>query len=186
MSFWFPFRLYKAIKATVPHVDPYSEIGRKRTPDERETEYMRLLDRDNSPFAFLYSGACSWSYGLRSLLLLIASQDFRRSWAAYKSIYIWGKLSTLLIVAVLDPDNCAFRNTPRNTVNVVRQAVMVAAMILFFLLQCFLAPFNDPVSNASEWISRLNYVTTSAVGLLVALNVPGSNILNGPVMMAYV
>ncbi|KAH7104776.1 hypothetical protein BKA62DRAFT_693377 [Auriculariales sp. MPI-PUGE-AT-0066] len=166
MSFWFPWRLHSAIKQTVPHVDPYSETGKKRTKTEMETEYLRLLDRDYSPFTFLYS-------------------DFRRQWAAYKSIYIWAKLSTLLTVAFLDPNNCVFRDSNRDTINIVRQAVLVVAMLGFFLVQCFLAPFNDPVSNASEWISRLNYFTTSGVGLLVALEVPGKDFLNGPVLYAY-
>lgn len=163
MTFWFPVRLARAVKLAVPHVDPYTELGKKRTPDEMESEYMRLMDRDISPFAFLYN-------------------DFRRKWASYKSIYLWAKLSTLLIVAVLDPDNCIFRNADRNAVNVARQSVLVVAMLVFFLVQCFLAPFIDPVSNASEWISRLNYLSTSTVGLFVALNVPGSSILNGPIL----
>lgn len=66
--------------------------------------------------------------------------------------------------------------------NIARQSVMVAAMLLFFIVQCFAVPFIDPVSNASEWVSRLNYVSTSLVGLLVAFNVPGTTFLNGPVL----
>lgn len=56
MTFWFPIRLSRAIALAVPHVDPYTEIGKKRTQGEMESEYMRLMDRDNSPFAFLYNG----------------------------------------------------------------------------------------------------------------------------------
>ncbi|PSS37675.1 hypothetical protein PHLCEN_2v499 [Hermanssonia centrifuga] len=51
-------------------------------------------------------------------------------------------------------------------------------MVGFFLVQCFLAPFLDPVSNASEWTSRMNYVLTSVIALGVALNLPGQTILN--------
>lgn len=163
MTFWFPIRLSRAISLAVPHIDPYTELGKKRTKDELDSEYMRLLDRDNSPFTFLYN-------------------DFRRIWASYKSLYLWAKLSTLLIVAFLDPDNCVFRTADRNTINIARQSVMVAAMLVFFIIQCFAAPFIDPVSNASEWVSRLNYLSTSFVGLLVAFNVPGTDILNGPIL----
>ena len=97
-------------------------------------------------------------------------------------MYLWAKLSTLLIVAVLDPDNCVFRTANRETVNVVRQAVLVAVMTLFFIVQCVLAPFIDPVSNADEWISRINYAGTAAIGLGVACNIPGSDILNTAVL----
>lgn len=55
-------------------------------------------------------------------------------------------------------------------------------MLVWFLIQCFLAPFLDPVTNASEWTSRMNYLITSAIGLLVALNVPGKDVFNGIVL----
>lgn len=55
-------------------------------------------------------------------------------------------------------------------------------MLVFFLLQCFFTPFVDPVNNASEWMSRLNYLLTSLVGLGVACNIPGQDILDGPVL----
>ena len=49
-------------------------------------------------------------------------------------------------------------------------------------VQCIFAPFLDPVNNASEWFSRLNYVLTSAVSLAVAFNIPGQDVLDGPVL----
>ena len=55
-------------------------------------------------------------------------------------------------------------------------------MLVYFVLQGVFAPFLNPVNNASEWISRLNYVLTSAVALGVALDIPGSNILDGVVL----
>ena len=63
-----------------------------------------------------------------------------------------------------------------------REAVLVCAMFGFLVLQCFLGPFVEPINNAGEWISRLNYCLTAIVGLLVALNVPGQSIINGPVL----
>lgn len=56
MTFWFPIRLSRAIALAVPHVDPYTEMGKKRTHDEMDSEYMKIMDRDNSPFSFLYNG----------------------------------------------------------------------------------------------------------------------------------
>ena len=55
-------------------------------------------------------------------------------------------------------------------------------MMGFFILQCILAPFVDPTDNASEWTSRLNYVLTALVGLLVALDIPGQSLLNGVIL----
>lgn len=55
-------------------------------------------------------------------------------------------------------------------------------MVTWFFIQCFLAPFVDPVNNASEWISRLNYVLTSGLGLCVALIPSTSGVLNGIVL----
>lgn len=56
----------------------------------------------------------------------------------------------------------------------------------FFVVQCIYAPFMDPVNNAQEWTSRLNYVATSLTGLLVVLNIPGGQILDTYVLYAYV
>jgi hypothetical protein len=85
-------------------------------------------------------------------------------------------------VAVISSDNCAFRDFNRGTIDVIRQSILTTSMLVWFLLQCFLAPFLDPVSNASEWTSRANYLITSSIGLLVALNVPGKDVLNGAVL----
>ena len=113
-------------------------------------------------------------------------QGFRRGWAIYESTYLFAKLTTLLLTAVISPDNCIFRNADRDKVNVSRQVLLVVAMLVFFILQCVYTPFTDPVNNASEWFSRLNYVLTSAVSLAVALNIPGQDILDGPVLYVYV
>lgn len=55
-------------------------------------------------------------------------------------------------------------------------------MFAFFLVQCFAAPFIDPVNNASEWFSRLSYMLTAGIGLLSALNVKGESFIEGPLL----
>ncbi len=107
---------------------------------------------------------------------------FRRGWATYESTYLFAKLTTLLLTAVISPDNCVFRHASRDKVNAARQILLLIAMLIFFGIQCVFAPFLDPVNNASEWFSRLNYVLTSAVSLAVAFKIPGEDILNGPVL----
>ena len=93
----------------------------------------------------------------------------------------------MLLTAVVSPDNCFFRNiAARDKVVVARQVLLVIAMLVFFIMQCIFAPFTDPVNNASEWFSRLNYVLTSATSLAVALNIPGQAIFDGPVLYSYV
>jgi hypothetical protein len=113
-----------------------------------------------------------------------SNAGFRRDWGAYETIFLFMKFTALLIVAVINPDNCFFRSFSRTGVVVIRQVVLLAIMVIFFALQWTFSPFRDPVNNASEWVSRLNYVLTSLVALLVALGIPGENIINGPILYA--
>jgi len=147
----------------VPVVDPYTELGILRSKSDMDREYQRLLARDHNPFAFLYRG-------------------FRRQWGTFQSTYLLAKLSTLLIIAVIDSNNCFFRTLPRNGLAIGRQVVLFVVMLIFFFIQCFLAPFLNPVDNASEFTSRMNYVLTAALSLGVALNIPGKSLLTGPLL----
>ena len=101
-------------------------------------------------------------------------------------MYLFAKLTALLIVAVVDPNNCLFRTLPRQGVEVSRQIILLLAMIAFFLVQCLMAPFSDPVGNASEFTSRMNYVSTATIALLVVLKVPGQSALNGWILYLWV
>ena len=126
---------------------------------------------------FQYSLVAGWAVTIRLY------SGFRRNWATYESMYLFAKLTTLLLTAVVSPDNCLFRNIPsRDNVAVARQILLVLAMLVFFIMQCVFAPFLDPVNNASEWFSRLNYVLTSATSLAVALDIPGQEIFNTVVL----
>ncbi|KAI0335198.1 hypothetical protein GY45DRAFT_1416939 [Cubamyces sp. BRFM 1775] len=163
LTIWFPIHLHTTIRRVTPKVDRFTELGTPRSNSDMDREYQRLLGRDQNPLNFLYNG-------------------FRRGWATYESVYLFAKLTTLLLTAVIDPDNCLFRTAAREKVAVARQIMLLVAMLVFFVLQCFYAPFLDPVNNASEWTSRLNYVLTSAASLAVALDIPGQSIFNGPVL----
>ncbi|KAF8641214.1 hypothetical protein AX17_000848 [Amanita inopinata Kibby_2008] len=158
LTVWFPLALRHVTKQSVPSVDKFTELGRRRNTTELDSEYQRLLSRDRNPFAFLYNG-------------------FRRGWGTYESTYLFAKLSALVTIAVIDSDNCLFRSVSRSVLPVARQVLLLALMIAFFVVQCIYAPFLDPVNNASEWTSRLNYVTTSLSALLIALNIPGKKIV---------
>ncbi|KAG8693317.1 hypothetical protein FRC08_009199 [Ceratobasidium sp. 394] len=165
MTLWFPIRLAKTIKTSLPIVEPYDSLGQRRSEHELEIEYQRLLKRDRSPFCFLYN-------------------EYKRKWGSFKAIYLGVKLTSLLIVAVVSPDSClalslAKNHVSRDTLAIARQATLLAAMTGFLVLQTVAAPLVDPVSNASEWTSRMNFVLTSLLGLLVALNVPGQTFWNG-------
>lgn len=113
-------------------------------------------------------------------------EGFRRNWGTYESTYLGAKLSTLVIIAVIDNNNCLFRSLPSSNIPIVRQVFLLISTIGFFLAQCILAPFLDPVNNASEWVSRLNYVTTASVSLAVACDIPGNDVLNTYVLYVYV
>ena len=149
-----------------------------------DREYHRLLSRDRNPFAFLYSGTLfTVCFCTRSI---IQDEGFRRNWGTYESTYLCAKLSTLVVVAVIDTNNCLFRSLSPSSLPVARQILLLLSTIGFFASQCIFAPFLDPVNNASEWVSRLNYVTTAIVALAVALDIPGQHVLNTYVLYVYV
>ncbi|KJA29472.1 hypothetical protein HYPSUDRAFT_32950 [Hypholoma sublateritium FD-334 SS-4] len=164
-ALWFPIALRHVIRQSVPKVDKFTELGRPRGRSDKDGQYRRLLDRDTNPFAFLYKG-------------------FRRGWGTYFSTYLFAKLSTLVVIAVIDPDNCLFRSFSRTTIPIVRQSVLLCSTLGFFISQCIFAPFLDPVNNASEWTSRLNYLSTSVTALLITLNISqqAKDILNSYVL----
>ncbi|KAF8316174.1 hypothetical protein DL93DRAFT_2154964 [Clavulina sp. PMI_390] len=163
ITIYFPLRLRLAITACLPSVDRYTELGKLRSEVEMEHEYQRRLARDRQPFSYLYS-------------------DYRRQWGTYKSIYLIAKLSALLIIAVFDPSNCVLYSLPSSTVLLIRQIVLIAATICFLILQTLVTPFIDPVSNASEWNSRVGYVTTSILGIGNLIGGETKTILEGPVL----
>lgn len=145
--------------------------------------------------------------------LMPHSLGFRRQWSTYMSIYLFTKLSALLIVAVVNPSNCLFRpstssiraqlgsnitlpvvnldtttpdpvittlktiltswSTHISHITLTRQILLLCSTILWFAIQCFYAPFLDPVSNASEWVSRANYVVTAVLALVVQAGAGG-------------
>ncbi|XP_006454307.1 hypothetical protein AGABI2DRAFT_197252 [Agaricus bisporus var. bisporus H97] len=158
LTVWYPIILRRVIQQSVPKVDSFTELGRRRRNCDMDTEYQRLLSRDKNAFAFLYN-------------------QFRRGWGTYESTYLFAKLSTLITIAVIDSDNCLFRSYSRKLIPIIRQILLLVSTIAFFVSQCIFAPFLDPVNNASEWTSRLNYVTTSTTALLIASNVPGKEII---------
>lgn len=165
-------------------VDPFNELGKLRSKNELDREYQRLLARDRNPFAFLYNGA--EPVNALFYLFIYVLPGFRREWGTFESIYLFAKLAALLLIAIVNPDNCLFRTLSRTHITVVCQALLLVTMCAFLLVQCFIAPFLDPVNNASEFTSRINYVATSALSLGVALDVPAQALLTGPLLYGYV
>lgn len=100
-------------------------------------------------------------------------------------VSITAKLTTLLLTALIDPDTCLFRSLNRKRILVARQIILTIAMGFFFILQCVTGPFSNPVNNASEWTSRLNFVLTSVVALGTVLDVPGKELLDGVILYMY-
>jgi hypothetical protein len=146
-------------------------------------EYHLLLDRDRNPFNFLYSSKS----GLQVSLLVFSTDrlnctDFRRGWGTYISTYLFAKLSTLVIIAVVDSNNCFFRSFSRTSIPIARQSLLLSSTLGFFIAQCIYTPFMDPINNASEWTSRLNYLTTSITALAITLNIPGKDIIDSYVL----
>lgn len=164
----FPIMLYRLVNGNLPHVDRYTELGRRRGAREEDREYRRVLERDDNPVAFLYKG-------------------YRRRCGGYRAYYLLVKLSVLVVVAVFSKDNCLFRSVlPRATIEVIRQGVLLFFLLIWLAVQVVLRPFNDLNGNASEVVSRSTYIAVTLVGLLVALDVRGSSFLNTYVLYLWV
>uniref|UniRef100_A0A0K3CPE6 Uncharacterized protein n=1 Tax=Rhodotorula toruloides TaxID=5286 RepID=A0A0K3CPE6_RHOTO len=116
-------------------------------------EYERLLEADPSPFSFLYC-------------------DYRRPWACFRSIYLVVKLINVLLVVLIQKNNCAFRSFSTTYLSVIRQGCLFAFMCLFCILSAFSSPFLDIPSNSSDLVSRLGYVILAMLGLLAAVKIP--------------
>ncbi|GAA5930311.1 uncharacterized protein JCM15063_004770 [Sporobolomyces koalae] len=158
LACWFPSRMYRVVQNAKPSVDRWTELGELRR--DRKGEYERLLDKDPSPFSFLY-------------------REYRREWAAFRSIYMAVKLANCLIVVLISPDNCVFKGFNERRLDIIRQGALFAFMMVFFLLDVYSRPQLDEISNRSDRISRLSYVCIALCGLLVALSVPGSSFFEG-------
>ncbi|PWN50271.1 hypothetical protein IE53DRAFT_316116 [Violaceomyces palustris] len=163
-TLWFPYRMMMTIKDMLPHVSQFNELGLKRSPEEMDMEYQRLVDRDKSPLSFMYNA-------------------YRRKWGFYKPGYILVfKLSNLLIITVLSKNNCLFRGNTTKRMLVIQQIVLIVIMSALLGIHVFATPFVDKISNRSEMVSRIGYVLTAIIGLLVALNVSGSTVYNTTIL----
>ncbi|CAD6574260.1 MAG: hypothetical protein CYPHOPRED_005388 [Cyphobasidiales sp. Tagirdzhanova-0007] len=154
----FPVRLWQVVYSQIPKVDPYTELGERRI--DVKSEYNRILENDNSPLSFIY-------------------QVYRGSWAGFKSAYMALKLVSVLGVTVFTKDNCLFRSRTRNSMNVIQQATNLGWMVGWLALQVYARPFSDPLSNNSDWCSRVAYVIIALLGLASPLDLPGKAAYSG-------
>ncbi|ETS64208.1 hypothetical protein PaG_01447 [Moesziomyces aphidis] len=163
-TLWYPYKLMMTIREMLPRVSAYNELGRKRSNEEMQIYYQRLLNRDKSPFNFLYN-------------------SYHRKWGYYKPLYILlFKLTNLLIIGVLAKDNCLFRNVRTRTMLVAQQVTLIVVMAALLGIHLLIKPFVDKIGNRSEMVSRIGYVLTATIGLLVALNVQGSTVYNTTIL----
>ncbi|SPO28705.1 uncharacterized protein UTRI_04583 [Ustilago trichophora] len=163
-TLWYPYKLMMTIKEMLPRVSPFNELGRKRSEEEMQIYYQRLLNRDKSPFNFLYN-------------------SYHRKWGYYKPLYILlFKLTNLIIIGILAKDNCLFRSYPTRTMLVVQQSTLIVVMTSLLGVHLLIKPFVDKIGNRSEMVSRVGYVLTATIGLLVALNVQGSTVYNTTIL----
>ncbi|GAA5976071.1 hypothetical protein JCM5350_000303 [Sporobolomyces pararoseus] len=158
LSFWFPMRMYRVVQGTKPTVDKWTELGELRR--DKKGEYERLLDKDPSPFSFLY-------------------REYRSEWSTFRSIYMVVKLFNVFIIVLISTDNCVFLNFDETRIDIIRQGTLFGFMTCFFLLDVYSRPQLDEISNRSDRISRMAYVLISLCGLLVALSVPGKTFFDG-------
>ena len=89
----------------------------------------------------------------------------------------------MLLIVIVQRENCLFRSQTSVYLGIVRQGCLVAFMGLFLLHMWWSQPFIDPISNRSDLVSRFGYVAIAVLGLLVALDVKGKDDLGGPVLI---
>ncbi|PWN18780.1 hypothetical protein BCV69DRAFT_300936 [Microstroma glucosiphilum] len=155
-----PLHLRRVIRSMAPTVSTYDELGIKRDHSEVDATYKRLLDNDKSPLLYLYSA-------------------FRSAHATYKPLYlIFFKLTTTMIVAVVTSQNCLWRHVDAQKMLVIEQALLIGLQVVLLGLHLATRPFVDASSNRSELCSRIAYVLTAVVGLLVATKVEGEGVLH--------
>lgn len=157
------YRLYCIVDAAAPHVDHYNELGDKRK--DREHEYERLLDRDSSPFAFLYNA-------------------YRRPYSAFKTVYMLIKLFSVLLSVLFSTKNCLFATSPASRIDVVREGMLLLLMGVFLLTAIVTEPFLLPATNRSDVVSRCSFVIVAALGLWAALAGEEAGILGGALLYA--
>ncbi|KDN51310.1 hypothetical protein K437DRAFT_221651 [Tilletiaria anomala UBC 951] len=163
-TLWFPYRMLVTIKAMLPRVAEYNELGHKRSEAAMQEKYYLLLSRDKSPLNFMYNA-------------------YRRRWGFYKPLYILCfKLVNTFIIAFFTKSNCVWRSFAAKTMLVSQQIVLLVVMSILCVIHFFLQPFVDAISNRSEMVSRFGYVATAIIGLLVALQVDGSTVYNTTIL----
>ncbi|GAA6052609.1 hypothetical protein JCM3770_006400 [Rhodotorula araucariae] len=154
LALWFPWRMWSVVQREAPRVDAWTELGERRR--DTDAEYEWLLDVDPSPFNFLY-------------------RDYRKRWAAFRSIYLAFKLVNVLLVVLIQKNNCVFRSYGQTYLSVVRQGSLLSFAALFCLASALSSPYLTRISNSSDIVSRVGYVFLALLGLLAALSLPGTD-----------
>ncbi|GAA5984952.1 hypothetical protein JCM11641_005596 [Rhodosporidiobolus odoratus] len=154
LSVWLPWRLFQVVQQERPRVDGYTELGERRR--DLNGEYERMLDIDPSPYNFLYS-------------------DYRRQWASFRSLYLFFKLASVLLVVTIDKNNCAFRSFSTTYLSIARQGCLLALLGGFFVLSAWSSPYLDIPSNSSDLASRVGYTLLAMLGLLAAMGFSGTD-----------
>ncbi|GEM10952.1 hypothetical protein Rt10032_c13g4969 [Rhodotorula toruloides] len=162
LSVWLPWRLYRVIEQEKPKVEGWTELGERRK--DKNAEYERLLEVDPSPFSFLHCGA--------SLILVFDLSSFLGGPQIIADHGLIVKLVNVLLVVLIQKNNCAFRSFAANHFSVIRQGCLFTFMCLFLGLSAFSSPYLDIRSNSSDLISRFGYVILAMLGLFAALKFP--------------
>ncbi|KPV73435.1 uncharacterized protein RHOBADRAFT_55175 [Rhodotorula graminis WP1] len=102
-------------------------------------------------------------------------RDYRRKWAAFRSIYLIFKLVNVILVVLIQKNNCLFREYGETYLSVVRQGCVLGLVALFCIASAISSPYLTRISNSSDIVSRIGYVFLALLGLLSALSAPGTD-----------
>jgi hypothetical protein len=152
-TLWFPYQMRRTISTLLPRVPQYNELGHKRSKDDLNAGYIRLLQRDSSPLSFMY-------------------QAYKREWGNYKPLYLlFFKFSNIFVISVFVQDNCLWRKYDAKKIAVVQQCILIVMQTILLIVHIAVRPFIDQISNRSELVSRVGYVIDDLIGLFVVTQV---------------
>jgi hypothetical protein len=104
------------------------------------------------------------------------SLGYNEGWSRYKVFIMATKFLAVTLVVIISKDNCLFHRYPRQTVELVRQVLVIILNIGLLGIHLRTQAFLSPAQNNSETSSRIGQLLVAIIGVLVVLNVGPSRL----------
>ncbi|KAH8913761.1 hypothetical protein BT69DRAFT_1306207 [Atractiella rhizophila] len=151
VTIWLPLRLWGVIKEVAPKVDKFSELGDKRTAEERKREYERIVDDDEGEFNFLYNYSRPFIYSMAIKLTTVVILTNNSDWVSRVGYVVIALIG--LFVAIKSPPASAL-NGP----------VLLVATIIVYILNGYFSLIHT--GFAQQAVKRLQKQLDFSIDLL--------------------